>query len=150
MFSRKNVHCCALAVCALHLLCTGVPGAMSQDAAKTWQDSDTGLIWTVKDNGEDVNWNQARNYCSRMDLDGFSDWRMPTIDELKSIFDKSQSKTYKAKGPIELEMPTIWSSSQNQVGDVWSYNFSYGGRSLSPTGGCGSAGRTLCVHEANK
>ena len=150
MFSRKHVYCFSLCVCALLMVCIGVPEAISQDAAKTWQDSDTGLIWTVKDNGEDVSFNEARSYCSRLDLDGFTDWRLPTLDELKAIYDKSQSKTYKAKGPIELEMPTIWSSSQNPVGDVWSLNFSYGGRSLSPTGGCGSAGRTLCVQEASK
>lgn len=150
MFSRKNVYYGALSVCALLLLCISVSEAVSQDAAKTWQDSDTGLIWTVKDNGEDVSFNQARSYCDRLDLDGSADWRLPTLDELKTVFDKSQSKQYKAKGPIELEMPTIWSSSMNPTGDVWSLNFSYGGKSLSPTGGCGSAGRTLCVRKASK
>lgn len=132
------------------LLFAGMPPATGQDSEKTWTDSETGLTWTVKDNGEDVSWNQARNYCGSLDLDGQADWRLPTIDELKTIFDKKQSKTYKAKGPIELEMPGIWSSSTNNSEDVWSLNFSYGGKSLSPTGGCSSAGRTLCVRQDAK
>jgi hypothetical protein len=146
MFFNKRFNCIAFFLMAV-VLCTGIPVATGEDSAQSWLDSETGLTWTVKDNGEDVGWNQARGYCESMELDGFTDWRLPTIDELKTIYDKSQSKRYKAKGPIELEMATIWSSSTNNVGDVWSLNFSYGGKSLSPTSGCSSSGRTLCVRK---
>ena len=144
MLSKKHIHLFVISLMAAVLFALA-PAATGQDAAQTWKDSDTGLTWTVKDNGEDVSWAQGRNYCDTLDLGGSTDWRLPTIDELKTIYDKSQSKRYKAKGPIELGMPTVWSSEQNNTGDVWSLNFSYGGKSLSPTGGCGSSARTICV-----
>jgi hypothetical protein len=55
----------------------------------TWTDPDTGLMWTKTDNGSDVDWNQASAYCSKLQLSGFSDWRLPTIDELQGINDPS-------------------------------------------------------------
>ncbi len=145
MLLKKHISLFAASLTAAALFALA-PAATGQDAAKTWKDNDTGLTWTVKDNGEDVSWSQGRGYCDALDLDGLTDWRLPTIDELKSIYDKSQSKRYKAKGPIELGMPTVWSSEQNNTGDVWSLNFSYGGKSRSPTVGCGSSARTICVH----
>jgi hypothetical protein len=57
----------------------------------TWTDPDTGLMWTIKDNGSDVNWNQARDYCSKLQLAGYKDWRLPTIEELQGIYDPSVS-----------------------------------------------------------
>jgi len=48
-----------------------------------WVDPDTGLMWAGKDNnGKDVNWRQATKYCRNLRLAGYSDWRLPTIDEL--------------------------------------------------------------------
>ncbi len=135
---------CLVFLAAAFLLGAGRPAA-PQDPESTWDDGQTGLTWAVRDNGEDVSWNQAREYCANLQLGGATDWRLPTVDELKTLFDRSQSKPYKAKGPIELGMPGIWSSSTNNSGDVWSFNFSYGGKSLSPTSGCNSAGRALCV-----
>jgi hypothetical protein len=55
------------------------------DTAKTWTDPSTGLMWTKKDNGLDVSWNQATAYCSNLHLASFSDWRLPSIDELQDI-----------------------------------------------------------------
>ena len=34
------------------------------------KDSQTGLEWAQRDNGSDVNWNQARRYCEGLKLDG--------------------------------------------------------------------------------
>lgn len=55
----------------------------------TWADPDTGLMWTKKDNGSDVDWNQASDYCSKLQLAGYKDWRLPTIEELQGIYDPS-------------------------------------------------------------
>lgn len=42
-----------------------VDKAAATDAAQhpTWTDPATGLMWTRKDNGSDVTWQQAVNYC---------------------------------------------------------------------------------------
>jgi hypothetical protein len=125
--------------------------AAAQDASKDlWTDSATGLIWTVNDNGSNINPGQAGEYCTGLRLGGQSDWRLPTADELEALYDKSVSKQFKVKGPIQLSGPCALSSSRNNSGDVWSFCYTYGGRSLGPATGHGSAGRALCVRGAAK
>jgi len=146
MFSRKCFIRLSISLAMMILLCTGAQVAICQDSAGTWEDSATGLLWTVKDSDSDMNWSQAKDYCERLTLEGHEDWRLPTVDELKGLHDRSQSKQYKIKGPIELGAATIWSGSTNNSGDAWSFNFFNGGTSMSPTrGGCGTSGRALCV-----
>ena len=128
------------------LLYTGIRMAKAQDSADIWKDSETGLIWTVEDNGNDLGWNQANNYCENLTLGGHKDWRLPTIDELEGLYDGKLSKEYKAKSPIKLTGANLWSGTRNSGGDAWSFNFGFGGKSVAPTGGaCGTAGRALCV-----
>jgi hypothetical protein len=46
----------------------------------TWTDPATSLMWAKKDNGSDVDWNQASAYCSTLQIAGYSDWRLPTTE----------------------------------------------------------------------
>ena len=117
---------------------------------RDWKDSSTGLIWTAKDNGSDVNWNLARDYCSNLRLGGYSDWRLPTITELEGLYDRGVSKEYKAKGPIEMSGACALGATTNNSGEVWSFYFAYGGRSLAPPTSHGSAGRALCVRSSGQ
>lgn len=148
MFMRRCFNHLSISLIILIIICVGAMVAMGQDSAATWEDSETGLTWTVKDNGADVGYNEAYRYCDSLDLDGHSDWNLPTIDELTALYDKGVSKKYKVRGPLELGAPSIWSESMNTSGDVWSFYFNYGGKSLSPTRGCGTVGRALCVQRA--
>ena len=128
------------------ILYAGLQVAISQDSAGTWKDDASGLTWTVKDNGTDVSWDQANAYCENLQLAGQADWRLPTLDELKTLYDRSLKKQYKAKEPIGLDSANVWSGTKNRSGDAWSLNFFNGGTSMSPTrGGCGTSGRALCV-----
>lgn len=52
----------------------------------TWSDPTTGLMWTAEDNGSDVSWIEAKNYCKSLNLSGYSDWRLPSFDNLQGIF----------------------------------------------------------------
>jgi len=58
------------------------------------QDTQTGLMWTAKDNGEDINWHKARIYCETFKGGDYNDWRMPSISELTTLYDKKK-KGYK-------------------------------------------------------
>lgn len=54
---------------------------------EVWEDPDTGLMWQ---NGGDVgvvayNWRQSQRYCRNLIRGDFDDWRLPTIDELRSL-----------------------------------------------------------------
>ena len=54
-----------------------------------WGDPSTGLMWAGKDNGKDVSWKNAVNYCRDLRLAGYSDWRLAAIGELEGIYDKN-------------------------------------------------------------
>jgi serine/threonine protein kinase len=72
-----------------------------------WVDSQTKLMWTLRDNGTDVTWDQALTYCSNLSLGGFKDWRFPEIGELEKIYDPAQEKH--TKGGIQLSQWWVWS-----------------------------------------
>ena len=99
----------------------------------TWTDPATGLMWTRKDNGTDVNWEQANSYCSKLQLAGLKDWRLPTIDELQGIyapgvsfrvrFDNGLLYDVHVRGHLVLT-GSHWSSSDaNAPGESWQADF---------------------------
>ena len=53
--------------------------------AEVWTDPSTGLMWAKWDNGSDVNWEQADQYCREYQGGGFHDWRLPTMAELAAL-----------------------------------------------------------------
>jgi hypothetical protein len=55
-------------------------------------DTKTNLMWADKDNGSNINWKSAGNYCGSYRRGGYTDWRMPTKDELSGLYDSSKSK----------------------------------------------------------
>lgn len=56
-------------------------------------DTKTNLMWAAKDYGSDIDWQGAKSYCENYRGGGYTDWRLPTHDELKGLYD--ESKTYK-------------------------------------------------------
>jgi hypothetical protein len=132
----------------------------TSDMASVWTDPATGLMWTKNDNGSGVNWNQANAYCTNLRLDAYSDWRLPTIDELEGIYDTSvnipvvwpngASAVFHVKGNLGLSGNT-WSSSQgNAAGEFWDFSFRNRMR-LSYHPYYGSNGHSaLCVRRSGK
>ena len=51
----------------------------------TWTDPDSGLMWQVEPTGGTMGWADANSHCSSLDLDGYTDWRLPDISELRSL-----------------------------------------------------------------
>lgn len=72
----------------------------------TITDSNSRLIWAGKDNGRDITWGAAVAYCDSLTLDQYSNWRMPSSDELKAFFKSDTGKNITSSGE------SIWSSSQ--------------------------------------
>ena len=50
---------------------------------RPWEDPDSGLTWTIKSNA--MIWQDAVEYCENLDEGGFSDWRLPSIDEARTL-----------------------------------------------------------------
>ena len=115
-------------------------------AGLIWIDPVTRLIWTKKDNGSDVDWQQATEYCKNLRLGGRSDWRLPAIDELQGIYDPNANVGgYHVKGNLQLSDWWEWSGSQgNGSGEAWYLNFFVWKRQTMPVAES-SGKRALCV-----
>jgi len=57
-------------------------------------DTGTGLMWARKDSYSDLaqclNWTDAQKYVEQLKTGGYTDWRVPTIKELATLFDLTQ------------------------------------------------------------
>jgi hypothetical protein len=73
----------------------------------TWTDQEASLMWTRKDNGRDVDWDAADSYCKNLSLDGFSGWRLPTIREIASVYDRTNIYTH-MRGGIAPSTLFLW------------------------------------------
>lgn len=49
-------------------------------------DTKTNLMWAATDNGDNINWQGARSYCENYRGGRYTDWRMPTQDELAGLY----------------------------------------------------------------
>jgi hypothetical protein len=66
------------------------PMSYNDNGNGTVTDYNTTLMWQQQDDGNTYNWYQAsQNVCSSLSLGGFTDWRLPTKQELLSIVDYS-------------------------------------------------------------
>ena len=48
-------------------------------------DSATNLMWEKSDGGETYSWPEALEYCENLELEGYTEWRLPDNKELQSI-----------------------------------------------------------------
>jgi hypothetical protein len=51
----------------------------------TWSDPATGLTWQDPPFAEHYAWADAGPLCTALRLDGQTDWRLPTLDELRTL-----------------------------------------------------------------
>lgn len=144
----------------------GIQLKSQHDAAvyPIWTDPATNLMWTKKDNGSDVNWNQANAYCSNLHLAGYGGWRLPTIQELQGIYDPSVSSqklfndgakyNVHVKGNLNLT-GWLWSSSRGDASGKPSQqarllNFGQEGQAQSFPLGFSFSSRALCVRRSSE
>jgi hypothetical protein len=69
-------------------------------------DSRTNLMWAATDNGNNINWANARSYCENYRGGGYTDWRMPTQDELAELYDESKSRPGACNQNLNLHVAT--------------------------------------------
>lgn len=50
-------------------------------------------MWAAKDNGHDINWVNAKSYCENYRGGGYTDWRMPTQNELAGLYDADKKQS---------------------------------------------------------
>ena len=53
-------------------------------------DNKTGLTWQQSERPE-LNWSDAKDYCTDLELNTMTDWRLPTFKELLTLVDLSKT-----------------------------------------------------------
>jgi hypothetical protein len=108
-------------------------------------DTRSGLMWAAKDNGSDINWQGANSYCENYRGGGYTDWRMPTQDELMGLYDKAKGYKYACGDDahltelIRLTCHWTWASETRDSGAAC-FRFGGGGyRCWGPPSGSGSS-----------
>lgn len=51
-------------------------------------DTEANLLWAARDNGENIEWSDAKAYCENYKGGGYHDWRMPTEKELNTLYNR--------------------------------------------------------------
>lgn len=88
-------------------------------------DQETNLMWSIQNYWEKKDWNTAITYCNNYKKCRFSDWRLPSLDELDII-----SKSKKLKRFSKLE---VWATAND--GKPASFDFEFNNRfsNISPS-----------------
>jgi hypothetical protein len=115
-----------------------------------WVDPQSRLMWAAADNGFGVSWSQAVYYCHSLTTAGYTDWSLPTIDELHGLFGGAPNEGgHHIAGPIKLT-GWAWSGSAGQeLGEHWALDFGDGARASVVAGDSGF-NRALCVRRSSK
>jgi len=95
------------------------------------QDDKTGLIW--QDNKEvgdsNLNYDEAKAYCQDLKVDGFTDWRLPTLREIYTIIDLTQNRPALKNGFEIRDDGRYWTATpfvKDPKKEAWYISMSYG------------------------
>ena len=64
-------------------------------------------MWAAKDNGSNINWQGAKSYCENYSGGGYSDWRMPTREELAGLYDAGKTQRNEANPQSALHLTEL-------------------------------------------
>jgi polyisoprenoid-binding protein YceI len=122
------------------------------------QDTLTGLEWSRADNGYDIDWTHAKEFCNHLP----GKWRLPTLEELAAIYESSKAAGTRCglsrcgtSGPLRLSAEWFWSA--NAVGNdgsdgaelAWGFLMVNGARTKSVQY-TGDGSRALCVRASSR
>ena len=119
------------------------------------KDNEQNLIWAERDNGSDINWTNATQYCSGLG----SGWTLPSTRNLESMYDASRKypvsyvyddETYTVRPATPLIKFTgggYWTNRQNGASEAWFVDLTLGVRYSYPVA-FPDAGRALCVRRS--
>lgn len=100
----------------------------------TVTDTETNLMWAHYDKMGNINWHDAKAYGESIILSEYEDWRMPTIDELATLYDPHE-KGYKSEcgdrvrvtPTVHLSCGWVWAVDAKTV-SAYAFNFERGYR----------------------
>jgi len=109
--------------------------ALLEEPQKSYIDTKTGLMWQAESQDK-MTWHDAMEYAEDLSEGGYDDWRLPTIEELTTLIDYTQ--TLPATNIPNIRSSTYWSSTTyaSSTSSAWYVYFrsgsvGYGSKSYS-------------------
>ena len=91
---------------------------------KTKKEDRKSLQWSEKSQNA-MNWNEAKQYCANLNEGGHSDWRLPNIDELRSLIQNHSGTQTGGSCPISEKAGKLaWSDRTSDCNGRDGSNFS--------------------------
>ncbi len=98
-------------------------------------DNTTGLMWQNEpyssqeqeaekantEHGKVLKWGNAFKYCEALELEGYSDWRLPSLKELKSLVDYSRTNPSIDDNVFKVMPNYYWSSTLDASDDAYAW-----------------------------
>jgi hypothetical protein len=94
----------------------------------TIYDTKTNLTWQQSSSSKEYNLKNAHKYCRKLRLAGHRDWRLPTIEELKTLIEKEHEPAICPVFNCKSNRYWYWSctSSAGYPGYAWYVGFQHG------------------------
>jgi len=108
----------------------GNSNKLSSNSEKVWKDPATNYMWQVNIPKKEYNWWDAKDYCRNLNYGGYSDWKLPTKDELSTIISSNSYPSKSTTGKVyikealldtvkNLEWPWFWSSTSKDSANAY-------------------------------
>ncbi len=97
-------------------------------------DSVTSLQWQDDTSPYAMTWQNAISHCENLSLGGYGDWRLPNINELESIVERTKTNPAIVNGFVNTSSKYYWSSTTltDYSHNAWIVNFNYGYENYRP------------------
>jgi hypothetical protein len=87
----------------------------------TITDNATGLMWQKTGSSRTRTWARAQEYVkglNKYEFAGYSDWRLPTIEELASLVEREKFNGVHIDPVFDSKQKTCWSADYNQTSTI--------------------------------
>jgi tetratricopeptide (TPR) repeat protein len=100
----------------------------AREQAATWSDGSSSLTWTRHDSpGKELDHTSAESYCAQLKWLGYSNWRLPTSEEIRDISHRRLGFVRGLRSEFKIQSDTmgLWTSSppdhlqNSQGGYIW-------------------------------
>ena len=110
------------------------------------------FMWTASDNGRDLDWHEAWQWCAQCRAGGWSDWRLPAIEELEALNAPAAADEHGASTrtrillaeEFQLSARLLWTVSMASAGVGLQLDAGHGTRVAAPFADRRGA-RVICV-----
>ena len=93
-------------------------------------DRATGLTWQQSGSSKHMNFDQAQEYIDNLNNKrflGYSDWRLPTLEEAMTLMEPEQKSGNLYIDPIfDQKQWWIWTADKESASDAWVVDFNAG------------------------